>query len=376
MGLETVTHIADLNELWPLGSDLKAEGDNHIRNIKKALKTDFPDVAALATKTAQPYNRVVNGAMQHSQENGNTAGTALGYFAADQWMLTYTTTGTVSAQRVQKVTPNGSQDRIRYTQTVADTSIAATENVQIVQRIEGLRVADLQWGTAQAKQIVVRFGFSGPAGTYGLSIRNSADNRCYVQNFTISAGQANTDTVQTFAVPGDTTGTWLKDTGIGIQFSVNPMSGSTYTTAIPGWNAGIFLGATGLSNWMAVTGQPFELFDVGLYADPNATGVAPPWQTPDYASELAACKRYWEYIPAQGLDAYVPGSGSVPTYRGLFSVAKRTTPSMSSVNANNANCGTVTTIDLIYVTGWRAYRASTAAGMMGFTEQVIANARM
>src|SRR5262245_18050385 len=38
MAVESVTKISDLNENWPLGSDPKAEGDDHIRNIKKALK--------------------------------------------------------------------------------------------------------------------------------------------------------------------------------------------------------------------------------------------------------------------------------------------------------------------------------------------------
>lgn len=38
MGLETVNKIADLNPLWPLGTDPKSQGDDHIRNIKKALQ--------------------------------------------------------------------------------------------------------------------------------------------------------------------------------------------------------------------------------------------------------------------------------------------------------------------------------------------------
>lgn len=39
MGLESVTKISDLNPLWPLGSDQKLAGDDHIRNIKLALQT-------------------------------------------------------------------------------------------------------------------------------------------------------------------------------------------------------------------------------------------------------------------------------------------------------------------------------------------------
>lgn len=41
-GLETVTTIQDLNTSWPLGSDLASTSDDHIRNIKTALKNTIP----------------------------------------------------------------------------------------------------------------------------------------------------------------------------------------------------------------------------------------------------------------------------------------------------------------------------------------------
>lgn len=44
MGLEAVTHISDLVATNPALGDPKSEGDDHIRNIKSALKTDFPNV--------------------------------------------------------------------------------------------------------------------------------------------------------------------------------------------------------------------------------------------------------------------------------------------------------------------------------------------
>ena len=41
--------------------------------------------AAQIKATALPRNRIVNGAMQISQENGNTAGLLTAYYPADQW---------------------------------------------------------------------------------------------------------------------------------------------------------------------------------------------------------------------------------------------------------------------------------------------------
>ncbi len=40
MGIESGTKISDLNPAWPLGSDPKSEGDNHIRLIKAILQAD------------------------------------------------------------------------------------------------------------------------------------------------------------------------------------------------------------------------------------------------------------------------------------------------------------------------------------------------
>ena len=49
MGLETTfDNIDDLNTSWPLGSDPKSEGDDHIAGIKKSLKAN---VTGSATET-------------------------------------------------------------------------------------------------------------------------------------------------------------------------------------------------------------------------------------------------------------------------------------------------------------------------------------
>lgn len=43
MGLETtVNYLSDFDIAWPLPSDAKSAGDDHIRNIKKALRQTFP----------------------------------------------------------------------------------------------------------------------------------------------------------------------------------------------------------------------------------------------------------------------------------------------------------------------------------------------
>ena len=321
--------------------------------------------------TAETRNRVVNPNFAISQENGNTAGTAGGYYAADQWQTFYTTSaGTFTSQRVQSVTPNGSKDRLRITITVADASLAAGEFLQIVQYIEGSRVADFRYGGSSARQSILRFGLKAPAGTYAVAIRNSASNRSYVALFTVSA--ANTDTEYSLVIPGDTSGTWLTDTGIGMSLSITLACGSTYQ-GTTGWQAGNFLGTSAVTNGMATGGNVFELYDVGLYLD-DSTGIAPDWEAPDEARELAACKRYWQkYLQLTAVNYNSTGLNSHYSY--ILSVAMRIVPSISFSNVTNYG-STGPTEYLSTAQHLAFYLQSTTVNAVGAQLDATLNARM
>lgn len=68
MGLETGNTIADLNANWPLGSDPKAQGDDHIRLIKKILKAD---VLSLSEGGTIDSNLTVDGVLSVNKIGGN-----------------------------------------------------------------------------------------------------------------------------------------------------------------------------------------------------------------------------------------------------------------------------------------------------------------
>lgn len=60
MGLETFTGIWSFNSSWPVGaSDLKSAGDEHLRGIKAALLTTFPNIGAAVNATHTELNRLV-----------------------------------------------------------------------------------------------------------------------------------------------------------------------------------------------------------------------------------------------------------------------------------------------------------------------------
>lgn len=60
MPLESVTHISDLVVTNPTSTDPKSEGDNHLRAIKTALKTDFPNISGPVTKTHTQLNNALD----------------------------------------------------------------------------------------------------------------------------------------------------------------------------------------------------------------------------------------------------------------------------------------------------------------------------
>ena len=56
MALETGNFISDLNAANPNNTDLKSQGDDHLRLLKKTIKASFPNVAGAVTKTHTELN--------------------------------------------------------------------------------------------------------------------------------------------------------------------------------------------------------------------------------------------------------------------------------------------------------------------------------
>jgi hypothetical protein len=262
----------------------QAPGDNDASIATTAFVT-----TAASTAVAKK-NYIINGAMMVSQENGSTAGTTLGYFPVDQFQ--YTGAGSaavVSTAQVASLTPAGSPTRIRLTVTSPDVTQDAGDFLTVVQAIEGFRFADLKSGTSGAKTITLQFGVKAPAGTYCVAVRNATFNRSYVAEYVIAAGEANTDVVKSVSLQFDTTGTWAKDNTVGAYISWAFICGSTYRTTAGAWTAGNLMGSANQFNFTGTNGNIFELFDVSL----TEGSVAPPYQVPDYARELALCQRYF-----------------------------------------------------------------------------------
>jgi hypothetical protein len=150
-------------------------------------------------------------------------------------------------------------------------------------------VSDLAWGSASAKTVTLSFQVrSSVTGTFGGALRNSADDRSYP--FTYSISSANTWETKSVTIAGDTSGTWLTTTGIGIQIIFSLGSGSSRIGTAGAWAAAEYTGATGETNLMATLNATWYITGVQL----EVGSVATPFERRDYGRELMLCQRYYE----------------------------------------------------------------------------------
>jgi hypothetical protein len=168
-------------------------------------------------------------------------------------------------------------------------SSGASEQFIFRQLIEGYNVADLGWGTANAKTITVSFWVqSSLTGTFGGSVLNSDASRCYPFSFSLPV--ANTWTQISVTIAGDTTGTWLTTNGIGINLTFNMGSGSSLLGTAGVWGSTYYTGVTGNQSIVGTNGATFYITGVQLEVGSSATG----YEYRQYGQELALCQRYFQ----------------------------------------------------------------------------------
>ena len=156
-----------------------------------------------------------------------------------------------------------------------------------------------------------------------FAFTNATTNRSYVAEYVIAAGEAMIDTLKSVVIPGDTNGAWAIDNGAGLYVRWGLMTGTTFQQAAGAWGTVNAVGSPNQYNFFGTAGNVFELFDVGLYEG----NVAPPFAVPDFISELALCKRYWELTPVYGA-AYSTAGSAVAAVPAYYNVEKRAVPTV------------------------------------------------
>jgi hypothetical protein len=274
-------------------------------------------------------NRIINGDMRIDQRNAGASTTFNdGYTTIDRFAGVNSQTSKLTAQQNQgSVTPPaGFANYLGLTSSSA-YSVLTGDFFAVTQRIEGFNCADLAWGTASASTVTLSFWVrSSLTGTFGGSLRNSAGNRSYPFTYTITA--ANTWEKETITIAGDTSGTWNKTNGIGIEIDLGLGVGTTYSGTAGAWAAGNFISATGATSVVGTNGATFYITGVQLEKGSTATS----FDYRPYGTELALCQRYYEN---GGITFSYVVNNQLANF--FYKVSKRATPSTVTLSSGTIN---------------------------------------
>lgn len=302
-------------------------------------------------------NRIINGGMTIDQRNAGASVTLTtgGTYLLDRWQAQLSQASKFSVQQnAGSVTPPVGFINYLGVTSLSSYSVLAGDYFFIPQKIEGLNVADLAWGTANAATVTLSFWVrSSLTGTFGGSLQNSAQTRSYPFSYTISS--ANTWEQKSITIAGDTTGTWLTTNGIGIQLNLSIGVGSTFSGTAGAWAGSAFYSATGATSVVGTNGATFYITGVQLERGSNATS----FEFRDYGRELALCQRYyykWLNDSGAGVFPFAMQSYSSSAAFGKLldlPVTMRATPTCStsgtftamSATGNNQTAFTATAVD-------------------------------
>jgi len=294
-------------------------------------------------------NRLINSDMRIDQRNAGASVTpANGNYTLDRWQYEASQASKFTVQRnAGSVTPPAGFTNYLGMTVASAVSVGASDYFILEQRIEGLNVADLAWGTASASSITLSFWVrSSLTGTFSGGLANSAYNRAYVFSYSISS--ANTWEQKTITVPGDTTGTWLTDNGIGVQLRFSLGAGSTYSASAGSWGTTAAWNVTGGVSVVGTNGATFYITGVQF----EAGTVATPFERRDYGRELMMCQRYFlkTFDQSVAIAQNAGRNGSLRAYAWTTSantvpigitwqypVEMRAAPTITTYNPNNTN---------------------------------------
>ena len=234
-------------------------------------------------------NIIINGAMNVAQR-GTSASNAgdVSARSVDRFFA-----GNPSASAVQTASqevdgPAGFYNSLKVTCTTALASYGTSAQSKIEYRIEGLDLAHVLLGTSNAQTLSVSFYVkSNKTGNSAIGLINQNNDRSFVHQYTIAS--PNTWQRVSFKVVGDTTGTWNKDTSVGMRMRWGTFGTDYQTGTFDAWQAGQKMATSNSPiNFNSATGDYIQITGVQVELGDTATS----FEHRSYDEELKRCKRY------------------------------------------------------------------------------------
>jgi hypothetical protein len=296
-------------------------------------------------------NKIINGDMRIAQRGTATiTGSSSAQFPVDRWAVFNVTVGNNVTFVQSTDAPAGFTNSLLATVSNAAGSYESSGYTQITHKIEGFNCQDLAYGTASAKTIVLSFWVkSSVVGTYNVSLHNGGDNRAYIAKYTINV--ANTWEQKTISIVGDTTGTWLVNSGIGLEVAFNLGMGTGYDSTTGSWLAGYVESTSDAIDFAATANATFRVTGVQLEQNYQPT----PFEQRPIGVELALCQRYYfRYYGKSGGYGRIPSTGSSyggTVWQGVVSVPTTMRATPSSIDYSGIGCTDNVSFDSAAFTG-------------------------
>ena len=316
-------------------------------------------------------NRIINGDMRVDQRNSGASFTVTGsgQYTLDRWCAFGAVTSKFSVQQnAGSVTPPVGFAKYLGVTSLSSYSVGATEYFFMEQQIEGQNVADLAWGTASAKAVILSFWvYSSLTGTFGGALRNSSGLRSYP--FTYSIPVANTWTKISVSIPGDTSGTWPTDTSSCIRVDIGLGAGSTWSGAAGSWSSNNYVSATGAVSVVGTNGATFYITGIQLEQATAATA----FEYLPIGISLSLCQRYYRRFTQAAQNPWLICLAWSRTTTDLYwsiqlSVEMRAVPtiSFSNISYNDGGAAYSPTIGTNFSTTNLLAASSATSGMTSF----------
>ena len=280
----------------------------------------LPTAGALSSR-----NRIINGDFRVDQRNDGSAVTSPSggnAYVMDRWFIGRfnDTTGTFTCER-STTTADNFVNSAKVTVTAAQSSVPSNAVYGFTHAVEGLNVGDLAFGTSAAQYVTLSFNVrSSVTGTFAGRLYNSANNRSYIFQYTISS--ANTFEYKTISIPGDTSGTWLTTNGIGIGISFDLGYGTNFEGTANAWQAGEKVRASGNVRLINTNSATWFVTGVQLEVGEKATS----FEHRSFGDELARCQRYYQNIYPRYMAGQFLVTNEVACQFVPFYVLMRSTP--------------------------------------------------
>ena len=292
--------------------------------------------SSLQGAAASPFglkNRIINGDCRIDQRYAGTAtANTINGYTIDRWIVAQNnSTGKLIAQQnAGSVTPPAGFTNYLGVTSQSAYTLGSTDWYTFQYNIEGYNVADLAYGTANAKTCTLSFWVrSSLTGTFVGTLGNSASTREYPFSYTINS--ANTWEQKTITVYGDTSGSWNTTNGVGLYIMIGLGFGTSFQTGTANntWATTSTISVpSGGTSVVGTNGATFYITGVQLEVGSTAT----PFERRMITNELALCQRYyWRgggAVNSPFADGYNVTNGYT-AYSYTFPVTMRTAPTVN-----------------------------------------------